>query len=70
VNTDTRQTEWIKASASGDQGQCAQLRRAADGMIELGDDKDPGGPILRFTTDEMKALFDGVTNGEFDHLLA
>ena len=69
MSTDSTQTEWIKASASGDQGTCAELRRAADGMIELRDDKEPGGPILRFTADEVRALFDGVTKGEFDHLL-
>jgi hypothetical protein len=29
------------------------IRRAEDGMIEVGDDKVTGGPVLRFTVSEF-----------------
>jgi hypothetical protein len=61
-------TPWIKASASDSSGQCAELRRH-DGMIEVRDSKDPGGPVLRFTPAELAAWLDGVRRGEFDHLV-
>lgn len=67
--TTTPDTPWIKATASGDQGSCIELRRH-DGMIELRDTKDHGGgPTLRFRSDELAAFLDGARKGEFDHLV-
>jgi uncharacterized protein DUF397 len=61
-------TQWIKASRSGANGQCVQMRRS-HGMVEVRDTKDQGrGPILRFTSAEWAAWLDGAKNGEFDHL--
>lgn len=61
-------TPWLKASASDPQGSCVE-QRAHDGMIEVRDTKDRGGPVLRFTRDEFAAWLDGARGGEFDHLL-
>jgi hypothetical protein len=62
-------TPWIKASASGAQGQCVELRRY-DGMVEVRDSKQhEDGPILRFTSTEWSAWLDGAKKGEFDHLV-
>ena len=62
-------TAWIKASNSAQQGDCVEMRRA-DGMIEVRGTKDRGaGPVLRFTPAEFAAWLDGVTKGEFDHLV-
>ena len=61
-------TPWIKASASNEEGSCVELRRH-DGVIEVRDTKDRGGPVLRFTRAEFAAWLDGARGGEFDHLL-
>jgi Domain of unknown function (DUF397) len=61
-------SEWIKASASGDQGACVEQRRQG-GVIEVRDTKDRSGPVLRFTHAEYAAWLDGARQGEFDHLL-
>ena len=62
-------TPWIKASASGDQGSCFELRRNGD-RIEMRDSKHPDGSILNdFTSSELAAFIDGARRGEFDHLL-
>ena len=62
-------TEWIKATASAQSGQCVEQRRR-DGVIEVRDTKDRGqGPTLRFTPAEFAAWLDGARKGEFDHLI-
>ena len=64
----TDETPWIKATASGGNGQCVEMRRR-DGVVEVRDSKQQGaGPTLRFTSSEFAAWLDGAKNGEFDHL--
>lgn len=65
----TDQTPWVKANASGEQGNCVEQRRSG-GFVEVRDTKDRGrGAVLRFTPAEYAAWIDGATNGEFDHLI-
>lgn len=63
----SKTTPWIKASASGGNGNCVELRRAGD-VIEVRDSKDRQGPVLRFTPAELEAWIDGASKGEFDGL--
>lgn len=66
MNTDP--TRWIKATASGSDGNCVEMRRV-DGTVEVRDTKDHGsGPTLRFTPAEFAAWIDGANRGEFNHL--
>jgi hypothetical protein len=61
-------TQWVKASASGSNGDCVEMRQHHAG-IEVRDTKAHGdGPSLRFTPTEFAAWLDGAKNGEFDHL--
>jgi hypothetical protein len=60
-------TEWIKATASSDSGNCVELRRSG-GEVQVRDSKDPDGPVLRFTPAELAAWLDGAKRSEFDHL--
>ena len=61
-------TAWTKASASGVQGNCVELRRSG-GLVEVRDSKQRGtGPILRFTGAAAVAWLDGARRGEFDRL--
>jgi hypothetical protein len=67
VNTRQSDTPWIKATRSGPQGDCVELRRHT-GAVEVRDSKDPDGPVLRFTPSEFTAWLDGAKQAEFDHL--
>jgi hypothetical protein len=64
----TDPSQWIKASASGSNGNCVQLRQNA-GVVELRDTKAQGeGPSLRISPAVFGAWLDGAKRGEFDHL--
>lgn len=65
--TETDGLQWRKAAASTANGNCVELARTADG-VALRDSKDPHGPVLRFTPQELSAFLDGARKGEFDDL--
>jgi hypothetical protein len=58
---------WIKSSLSFSNSNCVELSREGDEIL-MRDSKDPQGPVLRFTPDEMAAFLGGVRLGEFDDL--
>ncbi len=61
-------SKWIKASASGSNGDCVEMRRHDD-RVQVRDTKDAGaGPVLDFTRAEFAAWLAGAKSGEFDHL--
>jgi hypothetical protein len=59
--------QWIKATRSGDDADCVEMRRDGD-VIAVRDSKDKAGPVLRYTPAEFAAWLDGAKKGEFDHL--
>jgi hypothetical protein len=63
-----KETPWVRASRSAQQGECVEQRRSGD-VIEVRDTKDRSGPVLRFTEAEYAAWLDGAKRGEFDHLI-
>lgn len=62
---DTNENPWISASSNG---ACVEMRRAADGCVEVRDSKGDDSMILTFTREEFSAWLDGAKRGEFDHL--
>ncbi len=61
-------TPWIKAAASGNSGNCVELRRHDD-AVEVRDTKAKGeGPTLSFDKAEFAAWLDSAKRGEFDTL--
>jgi len=60
---------WVKSRYSGAQGNCVELARLTGGSIAVRNSRDPGGPALVFTPLEVIAMFAGVRDGEFDHLV-
>jgi Domain of unknown function (DUF397) len=56
--------QWHKSSYSSANG-CVEVALGKD-EIAVRDSKDPGGPVLRFTTGEWKAFLAGARDGEFD----
>ncbi|GIF50857.1 uncharacterized protein DUF397 [Asanoa ferruginea] len=67
--TDLDGVTWQKSRYSGAQGDCVELARLTDGEIAVRNSRDPGGPALVFTPREITAMFAGVRDGEFDHLV-
>jgi hypothetical protein len=66
VSTDSA---WIKASRSGNSGDCVEVRGQA-GAVQVRDSKAEGtGPTLGFSRGEFAAWLAGAKSGEFDHLL-
>jgi hypothetical protein len=58
---------WIKSRQSTALNACVELARDEDSIL-LRDSKDPA-LNLRYSRTEMRAFFDGVKRGEFDHLV-
>ena len=65
---DFSRATWRKSTRSQQSGQCVELARVA-GVIGVRDSKEPDGPILVFTVEEVAAFLDGVAKGEFNDLL-
>ena len=62
---------WIKATKSGDSGDCVELGVAAGqaSVVYLRDSKNKTGAVLTCTSTGVAAFIDGAKNGEFDALL-
>jgi hypothetical protein len=60
---------WQKSRLSNSQGQCVELARLPDGGVAVRNSRFPDGPALIYTRAEIAALFVGVKEGEFDHLV-
>lgn len=59
---------WVKARASIANNACVELAKLGD-IIAVRDSKRPELPPHHYTKLEILAFFEGVRNGEFDHLL-
>jgi Domain of unknown function (DUF397) len=60
---------WRKSRRSNSQGACVELAPLKDGVIAVRNSRFPQGPVLRYTRAELRALIEGVKEGDFDHLL-
>jgi Domain of unknown function (DUF397) len=58
--------EWKKSSKSGPNGGSCVEVRWYDGVVQVRDSKDRGGPVLTFTAKEWAAFVGGAKDGEFD----
>lgn len=54
--------DWRKSEHSAYNGNCAEVR-IADGMVQVRDSKDPGGPVLAFTPAEWARFLAGCRHG-------
>jgi Domain of unknown function (DUF397) len=59
---DLATVNWRKSSWSAANG-CVEVA-FVDGGVLVRDSKDPGGPVLRFTTHEWQVFLLGVHGGE------
>ncbi|MCX4658553.1 DUF397 domain-containing protein [Streptomyces sp. SID4919] len=58
--------EWRKSRRSGGSGNCVEVARLADGGAAVRNSRDPRGPALIYTAEEMTAFIQGVKDGDFD----
>ena len=64
-----RGIHWHKSRRSNSQGACVELGGLSGGEIAIRNSRDPAGPALLYTRAEIRALIEGVKEGDFDHLL-
>lgn len=61
---------WQKSRRSNPSGNCVELAALPGGDgIAVRNSRDPNGPALIYTTDEIRAFILGARDGDFDHLL-
>jgi hypothetical protein len=62
---------WQKSSRSNPSGNCVELTRLHGSPdIAVRNSRDPEGPALVYTPDEIAAFIEGARDGDFDHLIA
>jgi hypothetical protein len=62
---------WQKSRRSNPSGNCVEVAALPGGTeIALRNSRDPEGPALIYTPDEMAAFILGARDGDFDHLLS
>ncbi|BCL25840.1 DUF397 domain-containing protein [Streptomyces aurantiacus] len=61
---------WHKPWSGTNGGSCVEAKRLPDGSVALRQSKDPDGPALVYTRDEMISFLAGAKSGEADFLVA
>ncbi|MBM9617499.1 DUF397 domain-containing protein [Streptomyces zhihengii] len=60
---------WVKSSRSNATGNCVELAALPDGRIAMRNSRDPQGPALVYTRDEVAAFVAGARDGDFDAMV-
>ena len=61
---------WQKSGRSGPNGNCVECAALPNGKVAMRNSRDPEGPALIYTPDEIEAFILGVRDGDFDTLLS
>jgi hypothetical protein len=62
---------WQKSRRSNSGGNCVELALVPEGrQIAMRNSRDPDGPMLIYTPEEIDAFLRGVRDGDFDNLLS
>lgn len=64
-NTDLRNLDWFKASASSGSGGCLEVAFLPDGRVALRDNEDLSNPPFVVTRHVWACFLDGAEKGEF-----
>ncbi|MFF8833208.1 DUF397 domain-containing protein [Streptomyces sp. NPDC015131] len=60
---------WTKSGRSNATGNCVELAALPDGRFAVRNSRDPLGPALIYTRDEIEAFVAGARDGDFDAVL-
>jgi hypothetical protein len=60
---------WQKSRRSNPSGNCVELASLPGGKIAVRNSRDPEGPALVYTVDEIAAFISGARDGDFDNLV-
>ncbi|MGH3973322.1 MAG: DUF397 domain-containing protein [Pseudonocardiaceae bacterium] len=63
---DLSEVLWRKSRHSGQLGNCVEAAVLDSGEVAMRNSRDPNGPMLIFSRDEMAAFLAGARDGEFD----
>lgn len=61
--------KWIKSSHSNATGNCVEMAALPDGRVAVRNSRDPHGPALVYTRDEIAAFVAGARDGDFDAVI-
>lgn len=61
---------WQKSRFSNPSGNCVELANVPGAGIAVRNSRDPQGPALIYTRDEIVAFIEGAKHGEFDELIS
>jgi len=62
---------WQKSLLSNPSGNCVEMAALPNsGGFAVRNSRDPGGPALIYTRDEIVAFIEGAQQGNFDNLIA
>jgi hypothetical protein len=61
---------WRKSRRSNPSGNCVELACLPAGRVAVRNSRQPAGPVLICTRDEIAAFVRGAKDGHFDSLLA
>ncbi|MEU0991198.1 MULTISPECIES: DUF397 domain-containing protein [unclassified Streptomyces] len=62
-------TTWTKSSHSNATGNCVELAQLPGGRVAIRNSRDPQGPALIYTRDEIAAFVAGARGGDFDSMI-
>jgi hypothetical protein len=60
---------WQKSKRSNPSGNCVELAPLPGGGIAVRNSRDPNGPALIYTPEEIAAFILGARDGDFDDLI-
>ncbi|MEU9014334.1 DUF397 domain-containing protein [Streptomyces sp. NPDC048479] len=60
---------WIKSSYSNATGNCVEMAALPDGNVAVRNSRDPQGPTLVYTREEIAAFVAGARAGDFDSMI-
>ncbi|GAA4921978.1 uncharacterized protein DUF397 [Stackebrandtia albiflava] len=61
---------WQKSGRSNPSGNCVEMTALpTEGTVAVRNSRDPHGPALVYTVDEITAFVQGAKDGDFDNLI-